>query len=309
MSPRVAFAEPPADSGGRDEGRARFNRGIELYKEGNFHAALAEFRAAFAASPSFRIQYNLGQTLFQLQDYAGALAAFEAYLAEGADKVTEERRKEVEGDLVKLRQRVARLTFIVNIPGAEVSIDEEPRGTIHRDKPLVVSAGRRRISVTAQNYQTETRAVDVAGATSVQLKFDLKPIAGYIPPGSRPDNQRDTPARQSKSRTPFYIGLAGTGILAAGTITFAVLASSKHSSFESALNTPGVSQETIDSARKATKTNALVADIFGGATIVAAGLTVWAFVATSGDVPSARVGQVKVQPELGLGSLGLRGAF
>ncbi|MBC7017820.1 tetratricopeptide repeat protein, partial [Salmonella enterica subsp. enterica serovar Enteritidis] len=111
-----------------EEGRTRFNRGIELYKEGNFHAALAEFRAAYAAAPSYRIHYNLGQTLYQLQDYAGAVRAFEQYLAEGGDKIEADRKKEVDADLAKLRPRVAKLVFVVNVPAAEVSVDDEPRG-------------------------------------------------------------------------------------------------------------------------------------------------------------------------------------
>ena len=89
----VAIVPAPAHAQTQnvEEGRTRFARGIELYKEGNFHGALAEFRAAYAAAPSFRIHYNLGQTLYQLQDYAGAVRAFEQYLAEGGDKIEAER--------------------------------------------------------------------------------------------------------------------------------------------------------------------------------------------------------------------------
>ena len=48
----IAPSEARAQQAGVEEGRTRFTRGIELYKEGNFHAALAEFRAAYAAAPS-----------------------------------------------------------------------------------------------------------------------------------------------------------------------------------------------------------------------------------------------------------------
>ncbi len=299
-----------ANAQGVDEGRQRFTRGLELYKEGNFHAALAEFRAAYGAAPSFRLQYNLGQTLYQLQDYAGAVRAFEQYLSEGGDKVEAERKKEVEGELTKLRQRVAKLTFLVNVPNAEVSIDDEPRG--QASKPILVSAGRRHISVTASNYQTETRVLDLAGAQQLEIKFELKPLGGVSAGGGGPVGP-ETPHTRPKSRTPFFIGLAATGVLAGGTAVFAIVASGKHSDYDAALGTPNVSKATIEDARSSTKTMSLVADVFAGATILAGGLTVMAYVLTSGDEPitTGKVAPPKLtaKPVFGPGSLGVVGTF
>ena len=273
-----------AQQSGVAEGRTRFTRGIDLYKEGNFHAALAEFRAAYAAAPSFRIHYNLGQTLYQLQDYAGAVRAFEQYLAEGGDKIDADRKKEVDADLAKLRPRVAQLTLVVNIPGAEVTIDDEPRGKVLKDA-LLVSAGRRRVAVTASGYQTETRVLDVAGTQRLELKFELKPVAGAVaaPTDNRARVQEPMLTR-AKSRTPFYVGLVATGVLGAGTVVMAVVASSKHSDYDKALEVPNNAKD-IDDKRSSTRSTALVADILGGATALAGGLTILAFVLTSGDEP------------------------
>ncbi len=302
-----------------DEGRTRFTRGIDLYKEGNYHAALAEFRAAYAAAPSFRIHYNLGQTLYQLQDYAGAVRAFEHYLAEGADKIDAERRKEVDGELAKLRQRVAKLTIsVVGVVGAsppqvEVSIDDEPRT---EPQPILVSAGRRRISVTASGYQTETKVIDVAGAKQLEVKFELKPIGGAASRDSGPKVAAPVPMRP-KSRGWFYAGLVGTGALGAGTATFAILTASNHSKFEKSLATPNTTKAAIDDARSATKTTALVGDIFAGATLLAGALTVIAFVSSSGQepVPAPVTGKapsapkVAWQPVLSPAAVGVAGTF
>lgn len=303
----------PAQPHGVDEGRTRFNRGIDFYKEGNFHAALAEFRAAYAAAPSFRIHYNLGQTLYQLQDYAGAVRAFEHYLAEGADKIEPDRRKEVESDLGKLRPRVAKLTFVVNVPGAEVSVDDEPRGKL-QNQPILVSAGRRRISVTASGYLTETRALDIAGAQQVELKFELKPIGGPVAGADEARRSSPEPApTQSKSRTPFYVGLVATGMLGAGTAVMAVITSTNHSDYEKALDVPN-NGEAIDDARSATRTTALVADVFAGATVVSAGLTILAFALTSGTEPATTTAKAHPprpawRPVVGPSAVGVVGTF
>jgi tetratricopeptide (TPR) repeat protein len=305
----IAPREAHAQQSGVEEGRTRFTRGIDLYKEGNFHAALAEFRAAYAAAPSYRIHYNLGQTLYQLQDYAGAVRAFEQYLAEG--EVALERRKEVEADLAKLRPRVAQLVLVVNVPGAEVSIDDEPRGKLQKE-PLLVSAGRRRISVTASGFQTETRVLDVAGTQKLDLTFELKPIGGVATaPTDGRASGAETARSRPKSRTPFYIGLVATGVLGAGTGVMAIVASSKHADYEKALGVPNNAQGIAD-ARSSTRSTALVADVLGGATAVAAGLTILAFALTSGEEPvtAAKAAPKLVwRPVIGPSAAGIVGTF
>jgi tetratricopeptide (TPR) repeat protein len=318
LAPGEARAQsaPSSEKQGIEEGRARFNRGIELYKEGNFHAALAEFRAAYAAAPSFRIHYNLGQTLYQLQDYAGAIRSFERYLAEGGEKIEPERRSEVERDLAKLRPRVAKLVFVVNVPDAEVSIDDEARGEI-TSEPLLVSAGRRRVAVTAAGHQTETRVLDVAGAQELELKFELRPLTSAAPePVRAPGSPRDDPGPVRRSRTPFYVGLASTVALGAGTAVMAVVTANNHAEYQRALDRPN-DAEAIRDARSATRTTAVVADVLGGATVLAAGLTVLAFALTSGSerptsaAKSARTSPPKpsVRPAFGPNAVGVVGTF
>ena len=302
----AAPAPAHAQSQNVEEGRTRFNRGIDLYKEGNFHGALAEFRAAYAAAPSYRIHYNLGQTLYQLQDYAGAVRSFEQYLAEGGEKIEADRRKEVETDLAKLRPRVATVTVVANVSNAEVLVDDEPRG---KPQELLVSAGRHRIAVTASGYQTETRVLDFAGTQRLELKFELKPIGTSAP---TPSASEPSPPMQQKSRTPFYIGLVATGLLGAGTATMAILTASNHSDYEKALDTPD-NKRAIDDARKSTETTALVGDVLGGATVLAAGLTVLAYALTSGaePVPTAKGARPNPtwRPVLGPSKLGFVGTF
>lgn len=308
-SPREAAAQ--STPSGVDEGRTRFGRGIELYKEGNFHAALAEFRAAYAAAPSYRIHYNLGQTLYQLQDYAGAVSALEQYLSEGGEKIEPERRKEVENDLAKLRPRVAKLTIVVNVPNAELVIDDEPRGKVEK-KPALVSAGRRRISVTASGYQTETRVLDIAGTQQIELGFELKPIGGAAKTEDRASGSYESTAVRSKSRTWFYVGLGSTLVLGAGTAVMAVVTAGNKSDHDKALDVPNNKAE-IDSKESATKSTALIADVLGGATVIAGGLTIVAYVLTSGTEPapakSGKASTVVVRPLVGPTSMGLSGTF
>lgn len=310
----AALAQNAAPAGGEVEGRARFSRGIELYKENNFHAALAEFRAAYAAAPSWRIQFNLGQTLYQLQDYAGALTAFERYLHEGADKLEPARKTEVEGEVAKLRQRVA--TVIVSVPRpagpgstapAEVLVDDEVKGSVTEQLEIVVSAGRRKFSASAPGYRATTRVLDVAGSTRVALQLPLEPLSAPAPVAVRPAAAPPPPPPKAKSRLPFWLGLTATGLAAGGAVTFGFLAKREHDKYQEELGIPNIAAQSLQNTRDATRQNALVADILGATTIALAGFTVVAFVLTSGNQSPPK--QAKLQPLLGPGALGLRGRF
>lgn len=316
----AASAAP--DPAGQEEGRTRFARGIELYKEGNYHAALAEFRAAFAAAPSSRIQYNLGQTLFQLQDYAGALTAFEAYVADGRDKIPEDRQREVDADIAKLKQRVATLKLTVVVPGGgaasglAVTVDDENR-TLSADNGLRVSAGRRRVAVTAPGFQTETRVLDVAGRASVDLRFELKPIAASGgEPVARGDAGYARPEGTSPNRTPVYIGVGVTVALGATAGVLAVLASNKHGDYDDLANTPNPDRTKLADLESSTKTLALAADIFAG-TAIAAGVTTLVLAFTTGGSSSGAKAQppllvvkgVRLEPRVGARAIGLGGTF
>lgn len=308
-----AQAQAKPDAAAEAEGRSRFMRGIELYKEGNFHAALAEFRSAYAAAPSWRIQYNLGQTLYQLQDYAGALAAFERYQLEGGDKLEPARKAEVDGELTKLRQRVASITVLVPAlasgASAELVVDDESKGTFTSKTNVVVSAGRHTFTVSAPGHQSSTRVLDVAGSSRVVLQLPLEAIASAAPIASKPPPTLAPPSEQPrhKSRWPVWLGLAATGATAAGAVTFAILANNEHKKLERGLATPNVSADALQNTRSSVKTDALVADILGASAIGFAVFTLVAVVVTSGDAKPTT--SARLQPLLGPGGAGLAGTF
>jgi tetratricopeptide (TPR) repeat protein len=299
-----------ASEASREEGRVRFRRGVEFYKEGNYHAALAEFRVAYEVAPSSRIQYNLGQTLFQLQDYAGALTAFEAYVADNRESGGEDRAREVDADIAKLRPRVAVIQIVTNIPAsglasATVLVDDEPRE--FATTGVRVSAGRRKIAVTANGFQTETRILDVAGSTATELRFELKPTS----------DSRDTESAgnsSSGSRLPFYVGLSVTGVFTASAVTFAVLSNSKFRAWENLSTVPDANRGEIDDLRSSTKNFALTADILAGASVAAGLLTVGLYFASSGGATSepqarTRSSKLRIAPLVAPQAVGVFGVF
>lgn len=282
-----AYAPPVrAQASKTDEARSRFQRGVELFRDNDFRAALIEFKRAYELAPNYKVLYNLGQTSLELQDYASALKAFEQYLREGGKDVPAKRKTEVEAELLKLRTRVAKVTVDVNVEGAEISVDDVVVGRSPLSEPVTVSAGRRKISVTKTGMTSATRMIDIAGGDVQKVPLELvDPQAANTarpPPPVTPESDTPTttpvtvvppPPVKTKNMTPVWIGLGVTGVLAVGAGVFGVLALDAKSSFDDRVSTLGTSTQSIDDARTRTRTLALVTDIVGASAIVAGGIT------------------------------------
>src|SRR4051794_16402603 len=63
--------------------RTHFKRGLELYQDGDFRAALIELERAYALEPRYRLLYDLGQVAYALRNYVDAERYFTEYLEKG----------------------------------------------------------------------------------------------------------------------------------------------------------------------------------------------------------------------------------
>ena len=164
----VAFtAVAAADDGGaaaREAGK-HFQRGVALYGEADYRAALVEFKRAYTTLPNAAVLYNVGEAEYQLQDYASALTTFERYLGETSG--TDSHHAEVEADLDVLRARVGHLAIATVPAGADVSVDDQSVGHDPFDKSLLVSIGRRKVVAAMSGHASVTRYVDVAADDNV----------------------------------------------------------------------------------------------------------------------------------------------
>ncbi|HEX9294725.1 MAG TPA: hypothetical protein VF881_02790 [Polyangiaceae bacterium] len=282
------------ETSGQAEGRTRFRRGVDFFKEGDYRAALIEFKRAYELAPNYKLLYNLGQTSLELQDYASALRSFERYLSEGGKEIAAARRAQVEGEIERLKRRVARVEVTTNVPDAEIFVDDVSVGRTPLPAPLAVSAGRRKISA-LKGGLTAVRIIDVAGGDSTAVSLEiLEPAApsAAAPPSTAPRTSPSEATRSpttasatspsvtpvapqaSSGNTAFWIGITATGALAAGSAAAGILTLQAKKDFDSNLKQYPGDPQAITDARDKTRTLALVADVLGGAAIVAGGLTI-----------------------------------
>ena len=310
LTPALAPAQGAPKPGAVEEGKAHFQRGVALFQETDYRAALVEFRRAYELSQNYKVLYNIGQTDIELQDYAGALRAFQTYLDAGGAEIEAARRASVQEDIKKLGARVARVEVKANVEGAEVLVDDVSAGKTPLKEPLLVSIGRRKITLQRGGTVSAPRYVDVAGGDSVSVSLELaEPRAPGPAPGPQPvvvpaPAQGAPVAPPPPARTGLWVSVGVTSALLVGTVITGVLALQAHSDAENQLNSCCMAVKgDIESAHSKTATLALVTDILGATTIAMAGVTI------AVGVTSSRTSKPSTAITLGPRGAALSGRF
>jgi len=282
----IAAADPAASTSTASpaataEARERFQRGVALYREGSFDAALAEFKRAYEIAPNYRILYNLAQVQVERHDSVAALALFGQYLQQGGNEIDAERRAQVERDMQSLRGRVADLTIESNVAGAQLTIDGVEAGTLPLAGPLQVNSGVRQITVAKAGYQSASKSVTIAGAQPLKLTLTLQPsdnraATGTAAGAAGKDAPEPPPAKESHGlSTPFWVSAITTGVFTGAAVTFGVISLNKNQKLDDELNRYPTDPNAVDDARSSVKTTAALTDAFTGAAIVSAAVTVY----------------------------------
>jgi tetratricopeptide (TPR) repeat protein len=310
LAPMVASAQPGAEAEtgagaekpGASEAAARYRRGLELYNEENFRGALAEFRKSYEITGEYRVLYNVAQVCYQLQDYVCAVTSFEQYLKDGGDNVSAERRQTVENEISKLRPRIATVSFVVNVEGASVTIDDVPLGKTPIE-PVLLSAGAHRISVTKEGHIPISQAIEVAGAEkrTVRLQMEQAESSRVV---VRETQQLKEP--ESQWTTLSYVGLGVSGALFAGAGVTGVMALSSSSKMEKEQYVGAPSSEATD-LQSDVEAYRLTSDILAVAGVLTLGTTLY-FTLTR-DVEPEKAPEPRVGLFLGPGSASFAGSF
>lgn len=260
----AAFAEPPGASPVKEAAK-HFHRGVALYSEADYRGALSEFKRAYEIAPNASVLYNVGETYFQLQNYAAALAVFERYLNEAGAGAPH--RREVEQTLETLRTRVGNVRITTNVPDCEITVDDDLVGKTPFETPVVASVGRRKITAMHTGRAPETRFVEVSAGDTAEVALSLTPLGG---PAARP---AVTAPGEPEGVNLVKVGWVTTGALAAGTVATGIWAYVASRQLDDARHKYPANGADLDSKSSRASTLALVADVVGAATVVAGAIT------------------------------------
>lgn len=279
FSPAAAAAP---DAASIRDASVHFEHGVQLYNEADYRASLVEFKRAYQLAPNPAVLYNIGETHYQLQNYAAASSALEQYLTESGPSAPH--RAEVEQTMQVLQSRVGRLEVQTG-EAASISVDDETIGTTPFASPPRVSIGHRKVTATRDGFAPVSQFVDISAGETAHVRFNFAlPTAG--------GSGAETVPPEGSHSDAIALGLwIGTGALAIGAISTGVVALHDGSTLSTDRGTFGVTRSQLDTDASHTKTFSIIGDSLGAAAIVTGGVALYFTIRAHGESKdSAKVG-------------------
>jgi len=261
-----------------EEARMHFAAGVALLqdpKAPRYEEAYREFKAAYAASPSYKILGNLGLSAMKIERDAEAINAYETYLKEAGPELTAREREQIQRDLLTLKAGMVKVTVSSDPPGAMIVDARTPiegqdvrntYGPLLTPLELSLRHGHHVITARLSGYPDQQWEVEASTVTALASHvFTLM----KAPVGQRPTfHERPTPV------SAYIAGGLTLGLAATGTV-FGLTAIQKRNDFNSLNDGLHVSQ--ADSAKNNGQTLNIITDSLFGAALVGAVVTSYLF--------------------------------
>lgn len=314
--PRAAAAEPtPAD---KSTARDAYVAGMDLRAKNDHKAALEKFKVAYALVPSPITALEVGRSLVDV-----------GQLVEGSEKLLEaatmpakaNESAEAKKARVEARKRADEVT--PRIPSITVKLENAPKGnasvvvtvdgrSIPIDAlaaPLKVNPGPHEITATVEGADAKRRSVTVAEGETKDVTIRLPDQAVATRGASRGDPPRAAPrVEPGGTSTWTYVGftVAGVGLVVGGVT--GVMARSKASTLDGEGCTadhrcPSAASSDISAY------NTLRYTSFGSLALAVVGVGIGIGGLASGGSSERPKAGLTVTPWVGVGSIGLQGAF
>lgn len=197
----VTPTAPEPTSAQTEAARAHYARGLRLYEQRAYAAALAEFQDAHRLVPNPKLLFSMGQAHAGMGQYARAIEELGAYVERVSDTMPAGRRDQIERQLEAFRQRVGHLEVTVNVPGATIRVDDDRVGESPLRGPILLDVGPHRVTATRLEYLSASAHVSVVGAETTPVVLAL---------------QGSPAAEQTDLSTPLWIATGVCGALALG---------------------------------------------------------------------------------------------
>lgn len=180
LAASVALA-PSSALAQADEYKQRMDKGVKLYLDKNYEAAIVEFKAAYNARPKGSPLVNISLCYKSLFDYPKAILALEEALAKHSDTMDEPTKKAAQDAIVEMRDLLAYVTVQVSPAQATLTIDGEDLPASALKAPIPLGPGPHRIIARAEGHASAEESVTLAsGEKDHVVKLALTPDKGYV---------------------------------------------------------------------------------------------------------------------------------
>ncbi|MBX3276174.1 MAG: PEGA domain-containing protein [Sandaracinaceae bacterium] len=157
----------------REQARAQFERGVGLYEAQDYAGALAAFQEAYRIAPHPTVRVNMANCYEHLNRPIEAIHHFERFLAESPGAPRPQRR-EVEGAVARLRGTVGEIRLAVTPDGARITIDEQETRIAPVLEPILMMVGTHSVVVAMDGYRTSRETIEVRAGDTQRVAIRLE---------------------------------------------------------------------------------------------------------------------------------------
>jgi hypothetical protein len=176
-------AGPHGDAEDKARAKALLQEGLTFNRKGQHAQALAKFEAAYAAYPSPKLWFNIGQVQVALDHPLEAVQAFEKFLALVPDARSED-RKDARSALAELGKKLGRLQIRCETTGAEVVLDGKSVGRVPLPEPLWAMPGSHRVTISHEGSVPATETVEISAGIAALVVIRLAPVSPVAAPSA-----------------------------------------------------------------------------------------------------------------------------
>jgi tetratricopeptide (TPR) repeat protein len=217
FSSTAAQADEPAPTPPKSEAELnkaqaaqRFDRGLQLFNEGDNAGALAEFKQTYALMPNPIVLYNIGLVYAAMSRPVDAVDALTPVVDSAT--LSPEQRERAQKTLADQQRRIARVSVTTVPAGARIDVDGVEVARTPLTGPLRVAEGSHVIGAVADGYAHARKEIIVAGNADAAVDFELVLSAAKRPANltirSRIADAEVLLDEQSIGKTPLAASLA-----------------------------------------------------------------------------------------------------
>ena len=181
LSTPLLHAEPKAAPGAappkseadaiKAQAAQRFDRGLQLFNEGDNAGALAEFKQTYALLPNPIVLYNIGLVYAAMGRSVDAVDALTPVVDSAT--LSPAQREQAQKSLDDQRQRIGRVSVSSVPEGARIDVDGVEVARTPLTAPLRVTEGSHVIGAVAEGYAHARKEIIVAGNADAAVTFEL----------------------------------------------------------------------------------------------------------------------------------------
>ena len=164
--------------GPQDKAKAKglLSEGSAIYKKGDYAGALEKFEAAYAAYPSPKLWFNIGQANRDLGRPVEAVEALEKFLVLAPDAAPDT-LEDARSSVAELQKKLGQLRIECETIGAEIRVDGKNVGRAPLAKPLWLTPGRHQVTGTYSGTAPVIEDVEIKTGSMASEVIKLIQIA------------------------------------------------------------------------------------------------------------------------------------